>query len=224
MTILLTRHISEESPLHKQLHGLKTCFSPLLDIHPLPLPDINFSFYRAALLTSQNALPCLDKAPRDLPLWTVGNQTALQAQNLGFKNVISANGNRHDLRQMVELLCPSSDPLLYMAGCPSHQDWIQTLEKKGYIIHTHIVYEARAIPFLSNEALDQWENLTAILLFSERSTAHFEDLVKQAGIDTSHITVIFPLIAHKLTLKWKGKLLVKNIDGIDTRCKLDILL
>jgi uroporphyrinogen-III synthase len=144
----------------------------------VPLPDGPF---QAVLATSSNAIRALAlHAERarllPLPLFAVGDVTALTAKRAGFTQARSAGGALDDLVERVESeLRPGDGTLLYAAGTEQAGDLAGALRASGFDVATAIVYEAQVQARLSNAAADALQRaaVDGVLLYSPRSAAAF---------------------------------------------------
>lgn len=122
--------------------------SPLTQIEHLPLPETLPERPRAAIVTSQHALPALRAfVPQDIPVFAVGRSTALAARKAGF-SVSEGPGAAKGLGQLIrESLPPDGGSLLYLHGEPLAHDLAADLAADGYAIAPLLVYRQRPLPF-----------------------------------------------------------------------------
>src|ERR1700688_1919888 len=104
MAVLVTRPQpdGEATAAGLRARGYEVLLAPMLRFEPVAFRDDEDAAYGAVIVTSANALrgiaPHLQephlKASRllALPLFAVGDHTALAARNAGFSHVIPANG------------------------------------------------------------------------------------------------------------------------------------
>ncbi|MGH6923536.1 MAG: uroporphyrinogen-III synthase [Propylenella sp.] len=170
--------------------GHEAILSPMLDIVPDPKAPIPARAFQALVVTSSNAVRALaaradNKVARDLPLFAVGDQTALEAKRAGFRNARSAGGALADLVALLSSeLSPEAGPLLYVAGEERAGDLAGELLTRGFEVATAIVYRALPAAKLAGvaEAALRADNVDGVLLFSKRSAEAFAGAVRAAGL------------------------------------------
>jgi uroporphyrinogen-III synthase len=183
MRLVITRPEPDASRTAEALVrlGHEPILSPMLDIVLYPGIALPESPFQAVLATSSNAIRALalhtERARLvELPLFAVGDVTALEAKRAGFARARSAGGALDDLIERVRAeLRPGDGMLLYAAGKAQAGDLAAPLRALGFRIATAIVYEARARTRLSNAAADALRRAAAdgVLLYSRRSAAAF---------------------------------------------------
>ncbi len=145
--------------------------------------------WSAVVITSANAPNAIagnaaTSALSKLPLFAVGRRSAEAAQEAGFTNVTSAEGDVRDLVRMLGAERPDAKgPLLYLAGEDRAADLVGELSARGIAAEMRVVYRAVAAPFPSAliEALTAGE-VDAVLHFSRRSAENYAAGARQAGI------------------------------------------
>jgi uroporphyrinogen-III synthase len=164
--------------------GLRPIVAPAMEIRPLPMrmPPRPIA---AVLLASGNAVDPLLAEFRPLPVLTVGAATARRAEQAGFTNVTSANGNAEALISLVRArLSPAAGTLLLAAGRGQSQQLAAGLRAAGYRVARRVVYAAipvARLPEAARAALLNGQTLT-VLLFSAETARHFMRLVQRAGL------------------------------------------
>ena len=170
--------------------GHTAILSPALDIVLLPRAEIPVRAWQAVLVTSANALRALiarpvRPTPVDVPLLTVGDQTALEAKRGGFAAVRSAGGALADLVALAKSeLDPGAGPLLYAAGEARAGDLADALEGLGFEVETAAVYRAEPVPRLAEVARAALSEgaVDGVLAHSRRSAAAFALALRTAGL------------------------------------------
>lgn len=151
--------------------GYKAIQSPLLEIEQthLTLPH-NAADYQAVVITSGNtfaALKALNHQFYQLPIYCVGDQTAIAAKKSGFKNVISANADLNTLETILDNdLNASAGDVLYLSG----YDITRELIVGDINIERIICYKAQSINMLPDDIkeLIRTNQIKALALFSAR--------------------------------------------------------
>ena len=161
MHILLTRPLEDCSELILKFQSLGHQIShlPLLKIDKVKYDKINFEDYKGIIFTSANAIKFLDikKIDKKILCFCVGNATEKKARSIGFQNVISAEGNVENLKELVLQNFDLKDrKLVYVSGETISEDLDRQLIKEGYDIKRIVNYQTS-----HNEKFD--ENFVKLL-------------------------------------------------------------
>ncbi len=145
MHILLTRPLEDCSEMILKFKALGNQVShlPLLKIEKIDYVNINFLDYRGIIFTSANAIKFLNlkKIDKKLLCFCVGNATEKKAKDMGFQNIITAEGNVSNLKEMIlKYLDPKFGKLIYVSGETVTIDLDQQLLKEGYDIKRIVNY------------------------------------------------------------------------------------
>ncbi len=156
--------------------------------------------YSGLIFTSRNALRHL---PEDIdltdvsPVYCVGDATADIARNMGFKDVLSANGNKSDL---INLVChhietrtrpySKNAPLLrfdrfrYLAQ-DKEEGLSKVLTTRGYAVDRLPVYDVMPTHGLNSSARAAFENkeITHILFFAPLTARIFVEYVQRHNLE-----------------------------------------
>ena len=146
MHILLTRPLEDcsEMILKFKLLGHQVSHLPLLSIDKINYDQIDFSNYEGIIFTSANAVKFLNLKQIDKKIFCfcVGNATEKKARESGFQNVITAEGNVNNLKELVLQNFNQKDGgLIYVSGEVVSTDLDQQLIKEGYKIDRVINYK-----------------------------------------------------------------------------------
>ncbi len=192
MRLIVTRPEPDDDRTGRALIrlGHEAILSPMLDIVVDPHAPVPARDFQAVLVTSSNAVRALaarsdDAVPRTLPLYAVGDRTALEAKRAGFAGARSAGGALDDL---VRLLASERDakagPLLYAAGETQAGDPAGALRSHGFEVEAVIVYRSEPRARLSGVAEDALRSgsVDGVLLYSRRSAEAFAEAVSAAGL------------------------------------------
>ena len=181
--ILITRPLTEAQLLARSLRqeGYKVLIDPLLQIRSIECPFIDTRSVQAFVATSMNGIRRLAQlvSHRDIPLYTVGEISALEAEKMGFNQVYGAQGSITSLLQMMqENIDPKAGKILYFSGQEIKGDLVNVLTQKSFDIERLIVYEALAAQSLQSETKEALitGRLKAILFFSPRTSEIFVNL------------------------------------------------
>ena len=145
MHILLTRPLEDCSEMIIKFKSLghEVSHLPLLRIDKLDSEEINFSDFKGIIFTSANAVKFLDhkNIDKNLLCFCVGSATEKKARSAGFQNVIAAEGNVGNLKELVLQNFNQKDgALIYISGETVSVDLDQQLLEEGYNIKRVINY------------------------------------------------------------------------------------
>jgi len=105
MHILLTRPLEDCSEMIIKFKSLghQVSHLPLLSVDKVDYEKINFSDFKGIIFTSANAVKFLDlkSIDKNLLCFCVGSATEKKARSVGFQNVIAAEGNVSNLKELV---------------------------------------------------------------------------------------------------------------------------
>jgi uroporphyrinogen-III synthase len=157
--------------------------------------------YGAVIVTSANALRSIEphlKGHRllELPLFVVGEQTAVAARRAGFTDVISAEGDAAGLRDLVLAKVKAkqlkkASTLLYLAGADLARDLAGELGEHGLRVVTQTTYKMSPVASLPREVCDAFaaNRIEAVLHYSRRSARAFLDAARAGGVEISALAI-----------------------------------
>lgn len=162
---------------------------PMLDIVPEPLRPLP-SGCQAIAATSANAIRALAAHPdvatiRHLPLFAVGDRSAVEARRAGFAAARSGGGGLPELCDMlVSSLDPAEGPILYAAGDAQSGDLAARIGAAGFAVAISVLYRSVARPRLSDAALAAVRSggIDGILIFSARSAEALVTALAASGL------------------------------------------
>ena len=145
MHILLTRPLEDCSEMIVKFKSLghQVSHLPLLNIDKVNYEEINFSEYKGIIFTSANAVKFLEyrKIDKKILCFCVGIATEKQARSIGFQNVIAAEGNVENLKELVlQNFDKKNGKLIYISGETISVDLDQQLVGEGYKIKRIVNY------------------------------------------------------------------------------------
>jgi uroporphyrinogen-III synthase len=164
-------------------HGHDVMVAALLHVETVAF-ELADEAYAAVVMTSANAARAVAGHPQRerltwLPVFTVGRHTAEAAQAAGFRDVRSADGDKHDLAHLLGAVA-GGKPLLYLAG----EDRSGDLSAGKLPMRTVVAYRAvkaeRFPPAVA--AAFAAGKLDGVLHFSGRSAEAYVDCATRAGI------------------------------------------
>ncbi|MBL41732.1 MAG: hypothetical protein CMM49_03615 [Rhodospirillaceae bacterium] len=190
LNLLIIRPRQDADLLSNDLNkiGIKTTIFPIfkfINLNPV-LPDIKE--FKYILTSSRNGIRTFAKnfTERELTLYVVGEGSAQEAKNQGFKNIIVGNNSMSELcKNINSTLNKNSGKLLYVSGVYQNYDVTRYLRFNGYRIENLVLYDLNPISYLSEGVLKKLEDgiINGVLFFSPRSAIIFSDLLKKARKD-----------------------------------------
>ena len=215
MHILLTRPLNDcvEMILKFKSLGHQVSHLPLLKIVKVDYEEINFSEYKGIIFTSANAIKYLDCKQIDKKIFCfcVGSDTEKKARAIGFQNVITAEGNVENLKELIlQNFEEKNRKLIYISGENISVDLEQLLLKDGYDIKRTINYRT-----IHNSKFD--ENFVKqlklnipnmVYIYSQNSAASFLNFIKIHQMEGLWMSTNLMCIGEKTSsilneIKWK---------------------
>ena len=146
MHILLTRPLEDcsEIILRLKLLGHQVSHLPLLNINKVNYDEIDFMGYKGIIFTSANGVKFLEikNIDKKILCFCVGAATEKKARSVGFQNVIAADGNVQNLKELVLQNFDQKDgKLIYVSGEAISFDLDQQLTNEGYNIKRIVNYK-----------------------------------------------------------------------------------
>jgi uroporphyrinogen-III synthase len=163
---------------------------PMLRIEPIVDAVLGPGPWAAVLFTSANAVRALAAHSRfgelvGLPAYAVGARTQTGAAAAGFAPVRSADGDVHDIAELVAAELPrASLPLLHPAGETRAGDLAGALQARGLSVATVVVYRSVVVTDLAPEVRDALASgvIDAVLHYSARTATAFMAAATRAGL------------------------------------------
>ena len=203
MAVLVTRPHPDDEATAAVLgtRGLEVLRAPMLRFEPVAFHDDLDANYGAVIVTSANALRGIEpylagSRLLKLPLFAVGQRTAVAARLAGFDRVISADGDAAGLRDSVLASARAKElkkasTLLYLAGADLARDLPGELGERGFTVVTQTTYRMVALPSLPTETRAAFaaHDVEAVLHYSRRSARAFIEAVRAAGVEISALSL-----------------------------------
>ena len=215
MHILLTRPLEDCSDMIIKFNSLGHHIShlPLLRIDKVDYEQINFSDFKGIIFTSANAVKFLDlkNIDKNLLCFCVGGATEKKARSVGFQNVIAAEGNVSNLKELVlQNFDKKNGRLIYISGETISVDLDQQLSKEGYDLERIVNYRTT-----HNQKFD--ENFVKelklkipdmVYIYSQNSASSFLNFIKIHQLETLWMDTNLMCIGEKTSsilneIKWK---------------------
>ena len=215
MHILLTRPLEDcyEMILKFQSLGHQVSHLPLLKIERVDYGEIDFSDYKGIIFTSANAIKFLDTKTVDKKFlcFCVGSATKKKARSAGFQNVISAEGNVRNLKELILQNFDNKDgKLIYVSGEIISIDLDKDLLKEGYSIKRIINYRTNHNDDFDQEFIKQLKQKIPdiIYIYSNSSASSFLNFIKINQLENSWMNTNLMCIGEKTStilneIKWK---------------------
>ena len=215
MHILLTRPLEDCSKIILKFQSLGNQVShlPLLKIEKINYEEINFSNFKGIIFTSANAIKFLDthSINKKLLCFCVGNATEKKARSVGFQNVISAEGNVQNLKELILQNFDYKDgKIIYVSGETISVDLDQQLIREGYDIERIINYRT-----IQNENYDysfvkelKLNMPDIVYVYSQNSAISFLKFIKNYQLENLWMDTNLMCIGEKTSvilneIKWK---------------------
>jgi uroporphyrinogen-III synthase len=176
--------------------GHTAIVAPLLHIETVANAAIEAGPWTAIVVTSANAARSISALGwRDalgrVPMFAVGRRSAQAMRDIGFSDVISADGDVGDLVRLVAERAASDAPLLYLAGEDRSGDLAGDLERRGFKVRTAIVYRAVAHSDLPLEATAAIAGgVEGVLHFSKRTAEAYVEASRGAGLHPAALKLV----------------------------------
>ena len=215
MHILLTRPLedSREMILKFQRLGHEISHMPLINIEGKSYEQLNFLDFKGIIFTSANAIKFFDIKPIDKKIicFCVGSATEKKARSCGFQNVVSADGNINNLKELIlQNYNSSNGKLLYVSGEIISNDLDQILISEGYNIQRIINYKANPVEKFSDTFIEKLKlNMPEIVyVYSQNSAISFLNLIKNYELVNLWMDTNLMCIGEKTSavlneIKWK---------------------
>ena len=189
MHFLLTRPEEDNHKLGQILQGLghEVSFAPLLKIDYYDEQKIDLDNFYAVLFTSANGVRAMirNTKNREITCYAVGDATATEAKESGFKTVFTASGDVNKLAELViRKLSPDDGCLLHISGKDTAGNLSGLLEKADFQIIRKQLYKATKANVLTQEvkALIASGEINYIPFYSPRTAKTFVKLIHAANL------------------------------------------
>jgi uroporphyrinogen-III synthase len=215
MHILLTRPLEDCSEMILKFKSLGHQVSnlPLLKINKVDYEDVNFLNFKVIIFTSANAIKFLNvkKIDKNCLCFCVGNSTEKKARSVGFQNVVAAEGNVENLKELILQNFDQKDgKLIYVSGETISTDLDQQLIREGYDVKRIVNYRT-----INNEKFD--ENFVnelkqkipdIVYVYSQNSASSFLSFIRMHRLESFWINTNLMCLGEKTSsilneIKWK---------------------
>lgn len=215
MHILLTRPLEDCSEMIIKFKSLghQVSHLPLLNIEKIDYEQINFSDYKGIIFTSANAVKYLDhkNIDKNLLCFCVGSATEKKARSAGFQNVIAAEGNVGNLKELILQNFDQKDgQLIYISGETISVDLDQQLTNEGYsvkrIVNYRTIYNQKFDDNFVRELMLSIPDM--VYIYSQNSASSFLNFIKINQSESLWMNTNLMCIGEKTSsilneIKWK---------------------
>ena len=215
MHILLTRPLEDCSEMIIKFKSLghEVSHLPLLRVNKLDHEEINFSDFKGIIFTSANAVKFLDhkNIDKNLLCFCVGSATEKKARSAGFQNVIAAEGNVGNLKELILQNFDHKDgQLIYISGETISVDLDRQLINEGYsvkrIVNYRTVYNQKFDDNFVRELMLQIPDM--VYIYSQNSASSFLNFIKINQSESLWMNTNLMCIGEKTSsilneIKWK---------------------
>ncbi|MDC0452901.1 uroporphyrinogen-III synthase [Candidatus Pelagibacter sp.] len=215
MHILLTRPLEDCSEMIIKFKSLghQVSHLPLLNIEKIDYDQINFSDYKGIIFTSANAVKYLDhkNIDKNFLCFCVGSATEKKARSAGFQNVIAAEGNVGNLKELILQNFDQKDgQLIYISGETISVDLDQQLTNEGYsvkrIVNYKTIYNQKFDDNFVRELMLKIPDM--VYIYSQNSASSFLNFIKINQSESLWMNTNLMCIGEKTSsilneIKWK---------------------
>ena len=215
MHILLTRPLEDctEMIIKFKSLGHQVSHIPLLTIDKVDYEQINFLDFKGIIFTSANSIKFLDlkSIDKNLLCFCVGSATEKKARSVGFQNVIAAEGNVENLKELILQNFNQKDGnLIYISGETVSEDLDQQLLKEGYNVKRVINYKTIHNQNFNDEFVNELKLKMPdmVYVYSQNSALSLLNFIKMHQSESLWMNTNLMCIGEKTSsilneIKWK---------------------
>ena len=215
MHILFTRSLEDSKDLILRFNelGHKVSYMPVIQIKKVDHDVINFNDFKGLIFTSANSLKFINSKEVDKKIFCfcVGSATEKKALSLGFQNVISAEGNVRNLKEIILRNFNSNvGKILYLSGELISKDLDKELNLLGYDIKRIINYTANPIREIDQKFLENLKSSVPDILYvySQNSALSLLNLINKYNLNDIWMNTNLMCMSEKISsvlnnIKWK---------------------
>ena len=190
MHILLTRQLEDCSTLIIRFKELGHIVShlPLLNFEKVLFDHKLIQDSKSIIFTSANAIKFLEtkEINKNIKCFCVGASTEKKAKSVGFQNIISAEGNVRNLKELIlQNFKPSDGNIAYVSGKIISSDLDYQLMNEGYSIKRIINYKTHPNKDYNAKFIENLKiNIPHIVyIYSYNSALSFLNFIKNERIE-----------------------------------------
>ena len=215
MHILLTRPLEDSKELILRFSSLghKVSHLPVIKVEPLKYDEPDYVQFKGVIFTSSNAIKNLDlnKIDKNIECYCVGFATEKAAKLKGFQNIISAEGNVNNLKELVlRNFDPKNGSLLYVSGEVVSSRLDKDLISEGYSLKRLTNYTVLPTQEIKEEFREELKASIPdiIYVYSENSAKSLLNLLKKYDLLDSWMDTNLMCMGEKSSailneIKWK---------------------
>ena len=215
MHILFTRSLEDSKDLILRFNelGHKVSYMPVIEIKKVDHDLINFNNFKGLIFTSANSLKFINskEVDKNIFCFCVGSATEKKALSLGFQNVISAEGNVRNLKEIILRNFNSNvGKILYLSGELISKDLDKELNLLGYDIKRIINYTAKPIREIDQKFLENLKSSVPDILYvySQNSALSLLNLINKYNLNDIWMNTNLMCMSEKISsvlnnIKWK---------------------
>ena len=215
MHILLTRPLEDSKELILRFSSLGHNVShlPVIKIEPIKYDEPDYSQFNGVIFTSSNAIKNLDltKVDKKIECYCVGSATEKVAKLNGFQNIISAEGNVNNLKELIiQNFDSKNGSLLYISGQVVSSRLDKDLITEGYSLKRLINYTVSSTQEIKEEFRTELKASIPdiIYIYSENSAKSLLNLLKKYDLLDSWMDTNLMCMGEKSSsilneIKWK---------------------
>ena len=215
MHILLTRPLEDSKELIIKFKNLGHIVShmPVIQIEKSNYEIKDYSNFKGVIFTSSNAIKFLNTKLIDKKIicFCVGLATEKKALSCGFQNVISAEGNVNNLKELIhQNFNPLKGKLLYVSGEIISSNLDKDLSSNGYSVERIITYKVKPIENLDEKFIEKLKTdiPDIVYVYSQNSALSFLKLIKNHNFADFWMNTNLMCISEKTSsilneIKWK---------------------
>ena len=215
MHILLTRPLEDSKELILRFSSLGHNVShlPVIKIEPIKYNEPDYSQFKGVIFTSSNAIKNLDltKVDKKIECYCVGSATEKVAKLNGFQNIISAEGNVNNLKELIiQNFDSKNGSLLYISGQVVSSRLDKDLITEGYSLKRLINYTVSSTQEIKEEFRTELKASIPdiIYIYSENSAKSLLNLLKKYDLLDSWMDTNLMCMGEKSSsilneIKWK---------------------
>ena len=204
---------SKELILRFSSLGHKVSHLPVIKVEPLKYDEPDYVQFKGVIFTSSNAIKNLDsnKIDKNIECYCVGFATEKAAKLKGFQNIISAEGNVNNLKELVlRNFDPKNGSLLYVSGEVVSSRLDKDLISEGYSLKRLTNYTVLPTQEIKEEFREQLKASIPdiIYVYSENSAKSLLNLLKKYDLLDSWMDTNLMCMGEKASailneIKWK---------------------
>ena len=215
MHILLTRPLENCSEMIVKFKSLghQVSHLPLLSVDRVDYEQINFLDFNGIIFTSANAVKFLDlkDIDKNILCFCVGSATEKKARSVGFQNVIAAEGNVENLKELILQNFDQKDgKLLYLSGEIISIELDHQLIKEGYNIKRLVNYRTTPNQKFDESFVNELKLKIPdiVYVYSQNSASSLLNFIKKYQLESHWMNTNLMCIGEKTSsilneIKWK---------------------